>query len=83
MQDRLRRQWRAGMGRVTSASVAVIDAQFNGPSPQGGECGYDTGIKPVGLVYPLSNASSRRNFAHPVAENVTDEDIPAAVERDT
>ena len=48
MQDRLRQQWRARMGRSAEPSAAVIDAQSNRASPQGGECGYDAGKKVKG-----------------------------------
>lgn len=48
MQDRLRQQWRARMGRAAEPSAAVIDAQSNRASPQGGECGYDAGKKVKG-----------------------------------
>lgn len=48
MQDRLRQQWRARMGRRAEPSAAVIDAQSNRASPQGGECGYDAGKKVKG-----------------------------------
>jgi transposase len=48
MQDRLRQQWRACMGRGAEPSAAVIDAQSNRASPQGGECGYDAGNKVKG-----------------------------------
>jgi transposase len=48
MQDRLRQQWRARMGRGAEPSAAVIDAQSNRASPQGGECGYDAGKKVKG-----------------------------------
>lgn len=48
MQDRLRQQWRARIGRGTEPSAAVIDAQSNRASPQGGECGYDAGKKVKG-----------------------------------
>jgi putative transposase len=48
MQDRLRQQWRDRMGRSPEPSAAVIDAQSNRASPQGGECGYDAGKKVKG-----------------------------------
>ncbi|WP_020230065.1 transposase [Acidovorax sp. MR-S7] len=48
MQDRLRQQWRDRMGRSAEPSAAVIDAQSNRASPQGGECGYDAGKKVKG-----------------------------------
>ena len=48
MQDRLRQQWRVRMGRSVEPSAAVIDAQSNRASPQGGDCGYDAGKKVKG-----------------------------------
>jgi transposase len=48
MQDRLRQQWRARMGRGAETCAAVIDAQSNRASLQGGECGYDAGKKVKG-----------------------------------
>jgi len=36
------------MGRGAEPSAAVIDAQSNRASPQGGECGYDAGKKVKG-----------------------------------
>lgn len=45
MQDRLREQWRTRMGRASTPSVAVIDAQSTRASPQGGESGFDAGKK--------------------------------------
>jgi putative transposase len=36
MQDRLREQWRSRMGRPPGRTAAVIDAQSNRTSPQGG-----------------------------------------------
>lgn len=35
MQDRLREQWRARMGRSSTSTAAVIDAQSDRASPQG------------------------------------------------
>jgi transposase len=48
MQDRLRQQWRERMGRSAEPSAAVIDAQSNRSSPQGGDSGYDAGKKVKG-----------------------------------
>jgi putative transposase len=45
MQDRLREQWRARMGRASTPTAAVIDAQSTRASPQGGESGFDAGKK--------------------------------------
>lgn len=43
MQDRLREQWQVRMGRASTPSAAIIDAQSTRISPQGGESGFDTG----------------------------------------
>lgn len=48
MHNRLRQQWRSRMGRSTEPTAAVIDAQSNRGSPQGGESGYDAGKKVKG-----------------------------------
>lgn len=48
MHDRLRQQWRTHMGRNNDPSAAIIDAQSNRTSPQGGTCGYDAGKKVKG-----------------------------------
>lgn len=48
MQDRLRQQWRIRMGRRAEPSAAVIDAQSNRTSPQGGDSGFDAGKKVKG-----------------------------------
>jgi putative transposase len=48
MQDRLREQWRARMGRSTTPTAAVIDAQSNRASPQGGGSGFDAAKKVKG-----------------------------------
>jgi transposase len=48
MQNRLREQWRARMGRSNEPTAAVIDAQSNRSSPQGGESGFDAGKKVKG-----------------------------------
>lgn len=45
MQDRLREQWRVRMGRASTPSAAIIDAQSTRISPQGGESGFDAGKK--------------------------------------
>lgn len=41
MQDRLREQWRSRMGRSKAPTPAIVDAQPNRISPQGGERGFD------------------------------------------
>ncbi|SDP77082.1 Transposase [Paracidovorax cattleyae] len=51
MQDRLRQQWRTRMGGAAQPSAAVIDAQSNRASPQGGDCGYDAGKKVKGRTW--------------------------------
>jgi putative transposase len=48
MQDRLREQWRARMGRSSTPSAAVIDAQSTRASPQGGASGFDAAKKVKG-----------------------------------
>jgi hypothetical protein len=48
MQDRLREQWRSRMGHTNAPTAAVIDAQSNRSSPQGGESGFDAGKKVKG-----------------------------------
>jgi hypothetical protein len=48
MQDRLREQWRARMGRASTPSAVVIYAQSTRASPQGGESGFDAGKKVKG-----------------------------------
>lgn len=48
MQHRLRQQWRTRIGRSAEPSAAIIDAQSNRSSPQGGDCGYDAGKKVKG-----------------------------------
>lgn len=48
MQDRLREQWRARMGRSITPTAAVIDAQSNRASPQGGDSGFDAAKKVKG-----------------------------------
>ncbi|NHQ90309.1 IS5 family transposase [Janthinobacterium lividum] len=48
MQDRLREQWRVRMGRASTPSAAIIDAQSTRISPQGGESGFDAGKKVKG-----------------------------------
>ncbi len=80
MQDRLRQQWRARMGRKAETSAAVIDAQSNRASPQGGECGYDAGRKVkcrkrhlvVGLLLAVTvtaaNVQDRDSAAEVVAQ---------------
>ena len=48
MQDRMREQWRARIGRNEQPTAAVIDAQSTRGSPQGGDTGFDAGKKVKG-----------------------------------
>lgn len=48
IQDRLREQWRARRGRSSTPTAAVIDAQSNRASPQGGDSGFDATKKVKG-----------------------------------
>jgi putative transposase len=48
MHDRLCEQWRSRMGRTDTLTPAVIDAQSNRSSPQGGESGFDADKKVKG-----------------------------------
>jgi len=52
MQGRLRKQWRSRMGRANAPTEAIIDAQSNGTSPQGGESGFDAGRMVSGQAQP-------------------------------
>jgi transposase len=80
MQDRLREQWRSRMERSNEPTAAVIDAQSNRASPQGGETGFDAAEKvkgrkrnlvvdTIGLVIALTMT----------AASVQDRDAAAAV----
>lgn len=80
MHDRLRDQWREREGRTAEPTAAVIDAQSNRSSPQGGESGFDAGKKVKGrkrhlvvdtfgllLAVSVTAASVQdRHGAHPV-----------------
>ena len=80
MHDRLRAQWREREGRATQPTAAVIDAQSNRGSPQGGGNGYDAGKKvkgrkrhlvvdTLGLLLAVSVTAASvqdRDGAHPV-----------------
>lgn len=46
--NRLREQWRSHLGHTDAPTAAVIDAQSNRSSPQGGESGFDAGKKVKG-----------------------------------
>jgi len=63
IQDRLREQWRARMGRSSTPTAAVIDAQSNRASPQGGDSGFDAAKKVKGrkrnLVVDTTGAAHR------------------------
>lgn len=80
MQDRLREQWRSRMGREEAPSAAVIDAQSNRSSPQGGESGFDAGKKVKGRKRNLVVDTLGLVIAVTVtAANVQDRDAAAAV----
>lgn len=80
MQDRLREQWRVRMGRMDTPTVAVIDAQSNRSSPQGGESGYDAGKKVRGRKRNLVVDTMGLVIALTVtAASVQDRDAAAAV----
>jgi len=80
MQDRLREQWRARMGRASTPSVAVIDAQSTRASPQGGESGFDAGKKVKGRKRNLVVDTMGLLIAVTVtAASVQDRDAAAAV----
>jgi transposase len=80
MQDRLRQQWRVRMGRESEPSAAVIDAQSNRSSPQGGESGFDAGKKVKGRKRNLVVDTLGLVIALTVtAASVQDRDAAAAV----
>ena len=80
MQDRLREQWRTRMGRASTPSAAVIDAQSTRASPQGGESGFDAGKKVKGRKRNLVVDTMGLLIAVTVtAANVQDRDAAAAV----
>ena len=80
MQDRLREQWRARMGRASTPSAAVIDAQSTRASPQGGESGFDVGKKVKGRKRNLVVDTMGLLIAVTVtAASVQDRDAAAAV----
>ncbi len=80
MHDRLREQWREREQRAADPSAAVLDAQSNRGSPQGGDNGYDAGKKvkgrkrhlvvdTLGLLLAVSVTAASvqdRDGAHPV-----------------
>jgi putative transposase len=80
MQKRLREQWRARMGRPNEPTAAVIDAQSNRSSPQGGESGFDAGKKVKGRKRNLVVDTMGLVIALTVtAASVQDRDAAAAV----
>jgi transposase len=80
MQDRLRHQWRARMGRSGEPTAAVIDAQSNRASPQGGESGFDAAKKIKGRKRNLVVDTMGLVIALTVtAASVQDRDAAAAV----
>jgi putative transposase len=80
MQDRLREQWRARMGRASTPSAAVIDAQSTRSSPQGGESGFDAAKKVKGRKRNLVVDTMGLLIAVSVtAASVQDRDAAAAV----
>lgn len=80
MQDRLREQWRSRIGRENAPTAAVIDAQSNRSSPQGGESGFDAGKKVKGRKRNLVVDTMGLVIAVTVtAASVQDRDAAAAV----
>lgn len=80
MQDRLRAQWRSRMGHAETPTAAVIDAQSNRISPQGGESGFDAGKKVKGRKRNLVVDTMGLVIALSVtAASVQDRDAAAAV----
>lgn len=80
MQDRLRQQWRTRMGHASEPTAAVIDAQSNRSSPQGGESGFDGGKKVKGRKRNLVVDTMGLVIALTVtAASVQDRDAAAAV----
>lgn len=80
MQDRLRHQWCARMGRSGEPTAAVIDAQSNRASPQGGESGFDAAKKIKGRKRNLVVDTMGLVIALTVtAASVQDRDAAAAV----
>jgi putative transposase len=80
MQDRLRQQWRLRMGRSNEPTTAIIDAQSNRASPQGGESGFDAAKKVKGRKRNLVVDTMGLIIALTVtAASVQDRDAAAAV----
>lgn len=80
MQDRLREQWRSRTGRTNEPTAAIIDAQSNRSSPQGGESGFDAAKKVKGRKRNLVVDTMGLVIALTVtAASVQDRDAAAAV----
>lgn len=80
MQDRLRQQWRARMEHTREPTAAIIDAQSNRSSPQGGESGFDAGKKVKGRKRNLVVDTMGLVISVTVtAASVQDRDAAAAV----
>jgi putative transposase len=80
MQDRLREQWRSRTGRSNQPTAAMIDAQSNRTSPQGGESGFDAAKKVKGRKRNLVVDTMGLVIALTVtAASVQDRDAAAAV----
>jgi putative transposase len=80
MQDRLREQWRLRIGNKSAPTAAIIDAQANRSSPQGGESGFDAGKKVKGRKRNLVVDTMGVVIALTVtAASVQDRDAAAAV----
>jgi putative transposase len=78
--SRLRQQWRSRMERSNEPTAAVIGAQSNRASPQGGESGFDAGKKVKGRKRNLVVDTMGLVIALTVtAASVQDRDAAAAV----
>jgi transposase len=80
MQDRLRERWRARMGRSSTPTAAVIDAQSNRTSVQGGDSGFDAAKKVKGRKRkPVVDTMGLLIALTVTAASVQDRDAAAAV----
>lgn len=79
MQDRLRQQWQGRIGRSPEPSAAVIDAQSNRASPQGGACGYDAGKKEGRKRHIVVDTLGLLLAVTVTAASVQDRDVAAEV----
>lgn len=80
MQDRLREQRRARMGRSSTPTAAVIDARSNRAPPRGGDNGFDAAKKVKGRKRNLVVDTKGLLIALTVtAASVQDRDAAAAV----